>query len=212
MALLVCASPAWAQVRTPARPAQNKPGIRLFIAGDQLDQSASKTFNAVFGKDKLIAFGAGVDVVNIFKHAFLRVGATRTSVDGERVVVVQGQATKLGIPLHLTMTPLEIGAGWRFTGRSATQLVTPYIGGGAVMLGYKETSDFAESNDNTDKSFNGFGVFGGVDVRITKMVGAGGEFHYRSIKNALGEAGASKEFNEKDLGGTVIRVHIALRF
>lgn len=211
--LLSFAVPAAAQTRTGStRPAQDRPGISAFGTYDWLSITSSKTFDAVFGTSKTQAIGAGADIVNVWKHVFLRVAASKTSMDGERVAVVSSTVYKLGTKLKLQMQPTEAGAGWRFVSRNSRSRLTPYVGAAAVFLSYKETSDFADTGDNVSETFKGFGVFGGVDFKITNQIFAGGEAQYRSINTKPATNSVAASFNEKDFGGVVLRVKLGVRF
>ncbi len=50
-----------------------------------------------------------------------------------------GQVFPLGIPTEVTMTPLEVAAGWRF--RPLLGRIRPHLGAGYTRLRYEETAD-----------------------------------------------------------------------
>src|SRR5262249_28930253 len=150
------------------------------------------------------------DVVDLWKHLFARVAVTHASKSGTRAAFTGTDVVPLGIPLKVSMTPLEISGGWRFSGEPAPRL-TPYAGGGLLILSYKETSDFADASENVSDTFTGFNVFGGVEFSITKWLAAAGEVQYRSVPNAIGDAGLSQAFDETNLGGTTVRVTVGIR-
>jgi hypothetical protein len=79
-------------------------------------------------------------------------------------------------------------------------------------VGYKESSDFSNSGEDTDDRFTSFHVLGGFEVPLWKWIGAAGEFNYRWVGGAFGEAGVSKEFGEDDLGGASFRVKLTVGF
>lgn len=212
---LLCAFvavPAAAQTRSigSLKPAQDRPGICVFASYDWLSIASSKTFDAVFGTSKMNVTTAGADIVNLWKHSFLRVSSGTGSITGERVVIVNNTVYKLGTKLVLDMKPTEIGAGWRFV--SKTGRITPYVGASAVFLGYKETSDFADSLENSNETFKGAAVFGGVDVKVVRQLFAGAEVSYRSIDTTPAANSAAASFNEKNFGGTAIRVRLGVKF
>ena len=210
---LAMAAPAAAQTsraRSVRSSSSSKPSIGLFGMFDYSTIASPKSFDAVFGKHTTTGPGAGIDVVNLWKGVFVRIDGSQSSLTGERVVVFNGDVFKLGIPLTAKLTPLEFGAGWRFAGSGSK--IAPYVGASAISLKYKETSSFADSSENVDDTYNGFGAFGGVDVRITKQVFAGVEGQYRSIKITPGPNSAAASFNETDLGGIVLRVRLGIRF
>ena len=49
------------------------------------------------------------------------VGAWRFHGEGERAFVFNDEVIPLGIPVDVTVTPIEISAGWRFRLRSAAE-------------------------------------------------------------------------------------------
>lgn len=88
--------------------------------------------------------------------------------------------------------------------------ITPYLGAGFGRASYKETSDFAQGDDNVSEGFPSYHVFAGVEWPITKLIGVNVEGFYRRVPDALGDNGVSKEFNEKDLGGPALRVKVTI--
>jgi hypothetical protein len=196
----------------PAPPPPRAPspiGLRAYAIVDSNAVAAKESFDAVLGTSHLTSFGGGVDVVEIWKHLFARVAVTRARKSGSRAFVANGEAFPLGIPLTVTMTPVEVGGGWRFVSKSSW--LTPYAGVAFLSMGYSETSKFAEAGENTDQRFTGQDVFGGVEVRIVKWLVAGGEVQYRRVPNALGAGGVSQDFGETDLGGVTARFTIGIR-
>lgn len=206
LAALLCASSASAQPAPPGQPmSKSSTAIRGFAIFDVDAIAATKSFEAVLGTSTLTAPGAGAEVVDLWKHLFLRFAVSRMQRTGSRVFVDGGQVYDLGIPLTLTMTPIEGGAGWRFASRSR---FTPYVGGAFLSLNYEETSNFATSDENVSERHTGGAAFGGVDVKMWKGIFVGGEAQYRSIPTPDAARGVSKEFGENDLGGFTARVLI----
>lgn len=184
------------------------PGVRLFFAADFNAMAASKSFDAVLGSSSVTALGGGADITNVWSGLFVRVAATRAKKDGDRAVIVNGQPVSLGIPVTITMTPIEVGGGWRF---SVSPRVTPYVGAGALLMRYKESSPFATTGDDVSISKTGYVAFGGVEVSVARHIVIGGEAQYRSVPDAIGTGGVSKDFNEKDLGGFTMRVLVGVK-
>ena len=211
---MIFATPALAQTRSvgSTKPARDRPGIMAFGAYDFLSIASSQSFDAVFGKSQMRAIGAGADIVNVWKHLFLRVAASKTSLDGQRVAIVDAKVYPLGTKLTLDMTPTEAGGGWRFVSRNPNARITPYVGAAAVLLNYQETSTFADAGENVSETLKGFGVFGGVDIKLTRLIFAGGEAQYRTINSTPAANSAAASFNEKNLGGTVFRIKVGVRF
>lgn len=210
-AALVLALPGAARAGQSAPSTAPPPiGLRAYAIVDLDALAAKESFEAVFGTSQLTAFGGGVDVVDIWKHLFARAAFTRAQKKGTRVFVSGGQAFPNGIPLTVTMTPIEAGGGWRFASKTGSRF-TPYAGAAFLSMGYTETSDFAEAGENTSERFTGQDVFGGVDIGIAKWLAASGEVQYRRVPNAIGAGGVSKQFGETDLGGFTARVTIGIR-
>lgn len=208
---LIISGPAVAAAQT-SRPRAVKPSIGLFGLFDYSSIASPKSYDAVFGKHATAAPGAGVEAIDIWKHFFVRIAGSQASIDGERVVIFNGDVFKLGIPLTVEMTPIEVGGGWRFPPKNPAARFAPYMGISAVMLKYKETSSFADAGDNVDEVFTGAAFFGGVDVRVARQVFGGIEAQYRSINAKPGPDSAAASFNEKNLGGTTFRVRLGVRF
>lgn len=211
--VLLVATPALAQSRPGStKPAQDRTGLIAFGSLDSLSIASSQTFDAVFGKSKTTALGAGIDVVNVWRHLFVRVASSKTSLDGERIVIVNSTVFKLGTKLTMEMAPTELGVGWRFVSVNPDMRFTPYGGASLVLLNYKETSTFADTAENVDETFKGLGVFAGLDARITRQVLFGVEGQYRTVNSNPAANSAAASFNEKNLGGLVLRVRVGLRF
>ena len=86
----------------------------------------------------------------------------------------------------------------------------PQLGVGYTRLRYEESAAFAQDGDDVDDTFNGFHVVGGVEVRLFRWVGLGGDVVWTSVADAIGEGGASKAFGEDNLGGTSLRVKLVI--
>jgi hypothetical protein len=186
-------------------------GLRAYGVVDLDALAAKDSFDAVIGTSQLTAFGGGVDVVDIWKHLFVRVAVTRVRKSGSRVFVADNhEVSSLNIPLTVTMTPVEVGGGWRFVSSKGGRL-TPYAGVSFLSMGYSEVSKFAEAGENTNERFSGQDVLGGVEVAIVKWLVAAGEVQYRRVPNALGAGSVSKDFGESNLGGVTARITIGIR-
>jgi hypothetical protein len=181
--------------------------------------SAKDSFETVFGDPLGIVFGGGVQV--LFPHGFyVESGVSWFRREGERVFVAPNEEVfRLGIPMRVTLTPIEITGGWRFVRRPAVARpplrigarpspLVPYVGGGYSWVRYQEESDFSEEDDDINDWFSGFHVIGGVEYRVRPTVAVGGEVGWSSIPDALGAGGASAAFGEDNLGGTTFRLRV----
>ena len=190
-AAIVLALPGAARAQNPQPKAPSAIGLRAYAIIDSDSLAAKDSFEAVLGTSRLTAFGGGVDVTDIWKHVFVRVAATQASKTGTRVFVSGTQVFPLGIPLTVTMTPIEAGGGWRFASKVGDRF-TPYAGASFLSLGYTETSSFADSTENTSERFTGQSYFGGFDVGVTTWLAVAGEVQYRRVPNAIGAGGARR--------------------
>ena len=59
--------------------------------------------------------------------------------------------------------------------------VVPYVGGGAGVLLYRESDEFAEDDEEIDDTFMSYHVLGGVDVYLQRRFAIRAEFRYRAV-------------------------------
>jgi hypothetical protein len=202
-------APAWAQPRTPKPPPHVPVDFRAYAHLDQVWMDASQSFEAVLGTSSLTAGGVGVDVVDLWRGAFVRAGISRMGGHGSRVPF--GDDTAPGtVPTAVRIRTLELGAGWRYA-LPARPAYVIYGGADLLRVGYSEVSDVATDEENTPVGFWGRAIFGGVEYTAWRRFIVGGEVQFRSVPNALGSGGVSADFNETNLGGFVIRGLIGFR-
>jgi hypothetical protein len=212
-AIIVCgvASPAFAQAKPKPKPVPAPaPSREISIHGyamvGRITFTADDSFDAVLGDSSGTIFGGGARIGLPYGGL---VGAWRFSGDGERVFVSGGEVVGLNVPMEVTITPVEISAGWQFRIRQAPRL-TPYVAGGITSYGYRETSEFTATTEDVDDRFTGYHLMGGATVRLTRWLGVGGEFAWTTVPDAIGDGGVSAEFNEDNLGGTSLRLKIVV--
>jgi len=209
------------QKPAPAQTAKPKPkpvpklpvGARLFGGLDYTKMAATNSFNTVAGKSSLVGFGVGADVLNIWRKAFLRIGFSMSSVDGERGFA---QGGTIGIPISIGVRYVDIAAGWRMYPAKKRQQIGVY-GGGGLALGTisQESPNALPTEGNGSATGTGFVFFGGLDYAFTKKknIVAGVEGIYRSVGGVLGTDGSvSGGFNENDAGGAAIRFLVGYRY
>ena len=170
--------------------------------------AASESFDAVLGTSSGVIFGGGAEVGLPWGGLYVGVGAWRFSEEGERVFVSGSEVFRLGIPLTIEVTPIEVTGGWRF--KNVSPRFVPYVGAGWSSYAYKETSDFADAGDDVDERFSGFHILGGAEFKLTRWLGVGGELAWTTVPDALGTGGASRAFDETDLGGVSYRLKISV--
>lgn len=176
-------------------------GLMNFTAADSFDASLGSPYGSIFG--------GGVRVGLPLGGLFVNVGAWQFRDSGQRAFVFNGQVFPLGIPLHVTITPLEVNGGWRFRFRRAP-LFRPYVAAGITSYRYKETSDFATPSENVDDWFKGYQLAGGVEFPVQDWIGVAWEVNWTAVPDAIGDSGLSAAFNESDLGGASFRFKITV--
>lgn len=205
-------TPAEAAAPVDTSPRPRGAGLLVTAGAGIFMPTARDSFDAVGITGNPFAFGGTVEGVRIYKSLFVRASLDYTSETGERVFFTgDGERVPLGIPLDVTMMPIEFAAGWRFEGRTPRpRAIVPYAGGGMGWLSYKETDEFAEADDEVDERFVSYHVLAGVDVYVHRVIGARVEYRFRSVPDALGDGGVSAVTGDTSLGGSVVYVGIVL--
>ena len=177
---------------------------RAYVAFGTIVMTSSETFDAVAGTSRVNVVGVGGAVS--WRGVFVDVALSTGTLDAQRVFVLDDEVFDLGIPIEISVRPVDIAGGWRGTsGR-----VSPYAGVGVTFLTYEETADFADPGDDVSERVNGWLLLGGVDVSILPWLHAGGEVRYRAVTGVLGEGGVSEAFGEDSLGGTSLAVRVSV--
>jgi hypothetical protein len=209
-----------AQVRRPQTP-PSTPGQLTFRGFGDVGVtvfSATQSFKAILGRPAGPLFGGGLEL-GLPKHLFLSVGASRFRRTGHRVFAFQGTVFDLNEPATITITPLEITAGYRYTGpaqparrAAAPAKLIPYVGGGVGWHKYTETSAHSTDADDVHATFTGYQVVGGLEMPLQKWMALAAEAQFASVPNALGQDpnGVSSVYNERDLGGFTVRVKVVV--
>jgi hypothetical protein len=102
--------------------------------------------------------------------------------------------------------PITLKGGYRFPYRR----IVPYVGGGIGSYRFDEHSEFDEPEDNATKRHMGYIINGGVELRVTRLVGLAGDVQYASVANGLGQGGVSKDFGENNLGGVSLSAKVVV--
>ncbi len=209
---MASADSAAAQTRRPARPpSSTSSSIQIggYAMVGRFTFAATESFDAILGKTAAPIVGGGATVGLPFGGLFVDVGAWRFAGSGERVLVLDGDVIPLGIPLDVTIVPIEFSAGWKFRIPRVPRLV-PYAAAGYTSFGYQETSSFAGAGEDVDERFGGYHLRGGAEYKITRWLGVAGEVAWTTVRDAIGEGGVSASFHETDLGGTSFRARITV--
>jgi hypothetical protein len=213
--LVAGAFEAFAQAKPrPRRPSQPPlPPPTLDIGGYAMvglfNFAAADSFDAILGSPSGTIYGGGVRVGLPVGGLFVDVGAWRFRGEGDRVFLFGGEEFPLNIPIAITITPLELTAGWQFRFRRAPRF-RPYVGGGLTSYHYEESSEFSTGVENVADRFNGYHVLGGGEYRIARWIAIGADATWTTVPDAIGVGGVSEAFDERDLGGTSVRVKITI--
>lgn len=199
------------QPRRPPPPPLPPPTLEIggYAMAGVMNFTAADSFDVILGSPSGTIFGGGARVGLPLGGLFVDVGAWRFRGEGERAFVFQGEDFPLGIPVEVTVTPVEFTAGWQFRLRRAPKF-RPYVGGGFSSYAYTETSEFATGSENVDERFNGYHLLGGAEYRVGRWVSVSGEAAWTTVPDALGESGVSAALDEADLGGTSVRFKITI--
>ena len=162
--------------------------------------AAGRSFGAVLGDagGRLLGGGAEVRV----GPAFLSASIERFEKTGQRILVVDDEVFKLGIPETVRIVPVSVSAGLRFS----RDVATPYVGVGVGRMFYKEQSSFADDGEKVDARFSSYHVLGGVEIRNGWVATAFEAQYTHAPQNGIG--GALQAFHESNLGGLTARIKV----
>jgi opacity protein-like surface antigen len=166
--------------------------------------SADTTFGAIFGQPVGAVFGGGARLD--LNALFIEATVSRFHRTGERGFAAGDEGFGLAIPLTVTISPVEVAAGYRL--RNFHRRITPYVGTGFGVYRYKETSPAAEPGEEVDERHAGWLLVAGADIRLHRWLGLGADLHYSYVPGILGHAGLSKEADEHSLGGVAARFRV----
>ena len=205
--ILVFATLSFVAPASAQNPSYDDPpaiSLRPFFLASGQNFTAKETFKAVFGRTVEPVWGGGAQVT--FPNGlFVDVTVSRFKATGERAFRFDGQNFGLGIPLTVTVKPVEVSGGYRF--RASPRLL-PYVGAGVGSYSYEETSDFASDDENLKTRHSGYLVTGGAEFRLGRWLGLTADVQYTRVPGILGDGGISKEADENDLGGVAARFRV----
>jgi hypothetical protein len=207
------ATSAAAQARRPAPPPPPRDtlGVRGFGMFGNMTFTATESFDTVLDRHSGIIYGGGGQLLLPWAGLFVEVGAWRFKEEGQRVFIgPNDEIFKLDETLDITVTPIEITGGLRFTRVTRSRKFVPHVGIGYSSYRYQETSEFAQEDEDVDERFGGFHILGGAEYQVTRWIAVGGEVAWSSIADAIGRGGVSAHFNEDNLGGTSFRLKVSV--
>ena len=198
-------APLWT---APSANAQSLVVLRGFADIGTTALAATRSFEAVLGSARGPVWGGGVDAV-LRPGVFVSLRASRFRRHGERVFVFNDEQFHLGIPVTVSVVPVELALGYRFGPR---RFLVPYGGGGIGWYGFDETSRFADASENIHERALGYHLVGGAELRIMRLLGTAFEAAWSRVPDALPRHpdGVLEEFGESNLGGMTLRVKIVV--
>jgi opacity protein-like surface antigen len=192
------ASAGQAPVPPPSATARTSPqrvGVQGFATFGLTRQLAADSFTSVDLSTQSPEIGGGGQITNLWRTLFVQGSIGRWSSTGERVFIDSGGTRyPLGIRLSVEATNIEVSAGWRFepqASRGTASRLVPYIGGGAGVVRYVESSPFAQVGDDLDAQYTSYHALGGLEVGIARWIALAADARYRVVPGVLGEGGVS---------------------
>ncbi len=206
---LLAVAPALAQSRHAARgPIRPELVIRVAVDAGLETFTATESFKAVFDSARAPVFGGGIAVLTR-PGLFGDIRLSRIRKSGQRVVVLDGTVYPLGVSNTLTITPVEVSAGYRWQRRGWK--AHPYLGGGMGWHRVSEMATAATGSDDAPHTFTGFQLIGGLDLPLGRWVAAAGEVRWRTIPGALDHANSvGNALGESNLGGVDVLARVII--
>jgi hypothetical protein len=214
--------PSAAQDAPPARkptaalaPREPLYVIDAHVQFGRLSQTARDSFAAILGTSSGQVFGAGAELA-LRNGLFVRADVSHFSGEGERVELIDDEIVPLGIPVTLSLTPIEFSGGYRFSairlGRRGQVMLVPFAGAGAGVVRFREETDDSHPDEQASERFASYHVLVGLDVPLGRRVAIGTELTRRWVRDGLGSGGISEAFGETDLGGTTLLTRVRVIF
>ncbi|HEU4689828.1 MAG TPA: hypothetical protein VFS23_15760, partial [Vicinamibacterales bacterium] len=200
----------------PVAAAPRSPvGVDIFGGVGFSWPAANDTFEALDLDVPSLEYGGGVRITNLWRSLFAQVAVNRWTDTGERAFVdSEGNSFPLGIPLDVETTFIDATIGWKapMWKRDGSIAAWTFVGGGAGVAMYSESSPFAEPGDDIDESKVSYHVLAGGEIPIAGRLAFTFEGRYRYVPSLLGEGGASEAFGEETFGGFGVGAGLRIGF
>jgi hypothetical protein len=210
LAVLAAAAPLEAQTTPPPSPSSStdseRLSIRPFVAVARQRFSADTTFDAIFGHATGTLAGGGVLVTR--GSLFVEAEISRFRRNGERAFASDEDGSGVGIPLTVTIGPVEFAAGYRLRPRRSG--LVPYIGAGLGLYRYREESPAAEIGEDVNVRHAGWVVVAGLERQLHRLFAVSADLRYTHVPGILGQGGLSQAVGETNLGGIAVRLRFLL--
>ena len=198
---------------TPRTASPGGLGFDLFGTAGVNRPEARDSFEAVGLRANPIDFGGGIRLTGLRSGIFLQVSGAHWAETGERVFIdSDGTTFPLGIPLDVKTTFIDGTLGVkRALGNGRTPSLV-YVGGGAGVVRYSESSPFSESGDDLDLTKLAYHALAGVEIPIVRRLAAVVDAKYRFVPALLGDGGVSAVLGEHSVGGLQAAVGLRIGF
>ena len=117
-------------------------------------------------------------------RVFVNLRASRFRRTGQRVFTFNDQLFSLGIPVTVTVVPMELTGGYRFD--SGALLVPHALAQASDGIATKRNPEFADADENVQDRFTGFHLLGGTELHLGRWMGAAFEAEWATVPDALG--------------------------
>jgi len=179
--------------------------IRAFGQASGTRFTASDSFETIVGSAYGAAYGAGAQIV-FPNGAFVQGSADRFRKTGSRVLVSGTQIFTLQVPDVVTVTPIQVTAGYRdLTPRKTVG----YAGAG---LGWHVLREESSPLPAIKDGHLGYHILGGVEYPVWPWLSLAGEIQWAWVPKSLGATGVSSVFKEDDLGGGALRFKVIVGY
>lgn len=203
----------WIQVDSvellSAMPVTTRPRGRRMIRG--FGQASGTLFTANDSFETILKTGSGRMIggggqVVFPSGAFVLGSVERFRKTGSRVLVSGTQLYTLQIPDVVTVTPIQLTAGYR--GQKSGPVV-PYAGVGLGWQTFREDSP-SLAGAGISTGHIGYHILAGAELPIWSWFAVAGELGWSAVPKGFGGTGLSAVVNEDDLGGTTFRFKLIL--
>lgn len=165
--------------------------------------NASDSYDAVFGGDAITLPGIQLELRPIPRF-LVSLTVERGEVDGERVIPTD-PPIGTGIDETLTYMPAHLSGAYVFAPESQLH---GFLGAGLTWLDWEDES----AGDSASGTDLGYHAVGGIRwSTLLQRFAWGGDVRYSSVPDAVGEAGITELFDEDDLGGIAVGIHLLWR-
>ena len=212
-----------AQGTTQPRPPASRPapaprvpvGVDVFGGAGFTFPASQDSYDAVDLSSTPVDYGGGVRVNGLWSKLFVQGTVSRWSDTGERAFVASdGSSFPLGIPLDVNATFIDGTIGLREVMRAANGRISiiRYVGAGAGIVRYEESSPFAEAGDDLDTTKPSYHVLAGLEIPLNRWLAFNVDGRFRYVPGILGDDGVSAQLGDDALGGFQISLGLRIGF